>query len=97
MRPWRRRHSFWHLGNFRFEIRGMADGLTMAMMAMMADVLNSQGLMKERLEPRPTTKITKQLRCNPDVAPRLNSFDVSSPINIFARGGADFVSLIKIS
>ena len=44
------------------------------------------------------------LRCNPDVGPHLNSgvpelyySTEYSKINIFARGGVGFLSLIKIS
>ena len=39
----------------------------------------------------------KHVRCNPDVGPRLNLVDATTPTIIFARGGAGFVSLIKIS
>ena len=38
----------------------------------------------------------KHVRCNPDVDPRLNSVDITTPFNILARGGAGFLSLIKI-
>ena len=36
-------------------------------------------------------------RCDPDDGPRLNSVHVTTPINIFARGGAGIVSFTKIS
>ena len=37
------------------------------------------------------------VRRNPDVGQRLNQVDVTTPINIFARGGAGFLSLTEIS
>ena len=37
----------------------------------------------------------KHLRCNPDVDPRLNSVDITTPFNMFARGGNGFFPLLR--